>query len=315
MGQILLIGLAAGAASALLAAGLSAGSVLAVPLFYLSPLPIMVAGLAFPHWTALLAVVTSSLGLGLVFGGTALLSYILGIGGPAWILAYSALLARPEPAARDGKAWFSLSGLLLLSSALVSVSVSIALLSLASDYSAYRDAIETALKIILEAGAGAPTLDLERIAAVFAAVLPPGFAAVVMISLVGCLYLAARVARISGRLTRPWPVLSAVRLPPVVALAFLILTTIAFRGGMAGLLASVCAAALLIAFCACGLAVLHALTLGRAGRGLILTAVWMASVVLVWPALIAATIGLVDSVLDLRTRMGTNGGPPAANDR
>ena len=45
MMQISLIGLAAGAASALLFASFASGSLLSIPLFYLSPLPILIAAL------------------------------------------------------------------------------------------------------------------------------------------------------------------------------------------------------------------------------------------------------------------------------
>jgi len=117
MGQVLLIALAAAAASALLAAGVAAGSVLAVPLFYLAPLPVMIAGLAFSPIAAGLAVVFAGIGLGLMFGGTFLVAYVVGMGGPAFALAYAALLARPDAEGRDGLVWFPVGSLVLLAAA------------------------------------------------------------------------------------------------------------------------------------------------------------------------------------------------------
>lgn len=316
MGQIALIGLAAGAASALLSAGVAAGTMLAVPLFYLAPLPIMLAGLAFSHWTAFVGLVAAAAGLGLAFGSTFLIAYVLGIGGPAWALAYGVLLARPDPAARDGLVWFPIGPVVLLAGALASVSVIAGLLSVATDYEAYRQAVGQAFELFIQAGAGsARTADTAHMSALVAAVLPPMAGTLTMVSHLGCLYLAARAARVSGRLARPWPDLATTRLPAVTTLVLAVLVALSVSPGMLGLSASVVTATLVTAYAVSGFATLHFLTRGRPGRPLILTAAWMATLALGWPALAAALLGIVDTMFDLRTRMGFRGGPPAANDR
>ncbi len=53
MMQIVLIGLGAGAASALLFASVASGSLLSLLLFYLAPLPILIAALGWSHWAGL----------------------------------------------------------------------------------------------------------------------------------------------------------------------------------------------------------------------------------------------------------------------
>ncbi len=55
MMQLGLIGIGAGAAAALLFASVTSGVWLSIPLFYLAPLPIMIAGLGWSHWAALIA--------------------------------------------------------------------------------------------------------------------------------------------------------------------------------------------------------------------------------------------------------------------
>ena len=45
-----IIGIGAGAAAALLFASVTSGTLLSIPLFYLAPLPIMIAGLGWSHW-------------------------------------------------------------------------------------------------------------------------------------------------------------------------------------------------------------------------------------------------------------------------
>ncbi|HVY56863.1 MAG TPA: DUF2232 domain-containing protein, partial [Xanthobacteraceae bacterium] len=95
MAQILLIGIGAGAATALLFAAVASGSLLSVLLFYLAPLPIMIAGLGWSHWAALVAALVSASGLAVVFGPFFLFAVLVAVGLPAWWLAYLALLARP----------------------------------------------------------------------------------------------------------------------------------------------------------------------------------------------------------------------------
>lgn len=320
MGQILLIGLAAGAASALLVAGVAAGTLLAVPLFYLAPLPIMVAGLAFSHWSALFGVLFGAAGLGAVFSTTFLFAYLFGIGGPAWVLAYAALLARDEPAGRGGMVWFSISGLVLLAAGLATASTTAGLLSVATDYEAYRAAVAAAFGAFVEVqkdagGAGLAPADAASMSAVVASVLPGMAATLSMVTQLVCLYLAGRAAMVSGRLARPWPHLAGLRLPQVSSLVLAVIVAASVIPGMMGLVASAAGATLVTAFVLAGFAALHDLTRGRNARPLILTAAWVATLALGWPVLGVALFGLVDTMFDLRTRLSTGGGPPAANDR
>ena len=48
--QIVFIGIGTGVAAALLFASVASGSILATLLFYLAPLPILIAGLGWSHW-------------------------------------------------------------------------------------------------------------------------------------------------------------------------------------------------------------------------------------------------------------------------
>ena len=68
MMQLYLIGMSAGAAAALLFASVASGSPLSVLLFYLAPLPILIAALGWSHWAALIAAVVASASLAAIFG-------------------------------------------------------------------------------------------------------------------------------------------------------------------------------------------------------------------------------------------------------
>lgn len=317
MVYLLLTGVAAGLASALLAAGAAAGSVLAVPLFYLSPLPVMIAGIAFSPLAAFVAVMVGGAGLGLAFGGTFLLTYMISLGGPAFALSYVAMLARPDPAGRDGLVWFPVGGLVLLSAALSTLAVIIALFAVAGDYETYRQAVIAAFEALLSGQVlpGAQPADPAAVGALVARLLPGMAAVMSMVSQLVCLYLAARAALISGRLRRPWPSLSAFRLPPVTSLVLAVAIALSMAGAMIGLSASAAAATLVCAYALMGFAVVHAVTIGHSARFLILAGLWLTTAMLGWPVLAMAVLGFVDAMFDFRARMGTGQSPPAANDR
>ena len=63
MMQLILIGVGAGVVTALLFASVASGALLSIFLFYLAPLPILIAALGWSHWAALVAAVTAAAGL------------------------------------------------------------------------------------------------------------------------------------------------------------------------------------------------------------------------------------------------------------
>src|SRR5262249_27013524 len=93
--QVVLIGVGAGAAAALLFASVTSGLGFSVILFYLAPLPIMIAALGWSHWAGLAAAVTAAAMLGSVFGILFFGTFLTSVGAPAWWLGYLALLSRP----------------------------------------------------------------------------------------------------------------------------------------------------------------------------------------------------------------------------
>ena len=110
MVQILLIAIGVGAASALLFASLVSGSLLSIFLFYLSPLPVLIAAIGWSHWAALFAAFFAATGLALAFGMFFFIAFLIGVGLPAWWLGYLALLGPPSRHRRRSRlvsAWSS----------------------------------------------------------------------------------------------------------------------------------------------------------------------------------------------------------------
>ncbi|MGR7995708.1 DUF2232 domain-containing protein [Xanthobacter sp. ZOL 2024] len=315
MGLLFLIAIAAAAASALLAAGVAAGSMLAVPLFYLAPLPVMIAGVAFSPLAALVAVVLASAALGFFYSGSFLLAYAVGMGLPAFALSYAALLGRPLAEAQGGLAWFPVGRLVLLAAGFASLGVWVALFAMATDYETYRAAVTEAFEAMTGGAAAGAGHDGQAMGTFVAHVMPPMAGTISMVSQLLCLYLAGRAALVSQRLARPWPQLSAFRLPPLAGFALVGALVVSLVPGMPGLCASVLAATLLLAYALAGFAVVHAVTLGHGARFLILAGLWITALVLGWPMIAMAVLGIADALFDFRSRFATGLGPPAANDR
>src|SRR6266581_8719626 len=96
---IVLIGLAAGCASALMFASIISGALISLLLFYLAPLPLMVAALGWGPIAATFGGIAAASGLGAMFGLPYCLAFAITVALPAWWLGHLAMLGRPVPAA------------------------------------------------------------------------------------------------------------------------------------------------------------------------------------------------------------------------
>ena len=315
--QIVLIGLGAGAAAALLFASVTSGVIVSVFLFYLAPLPIMIAALGWSHWAGLTAAVVAAAILGGLFGIFFFGTFLATIGAPAWWLGYLSLLARPDPVS-GGLIWYP-AGALVLWSAVLGALVMLAVIPFYGwDLETFRASLRTLFTTALQVetdGAPTPLGDSARFINFLVDIMPAAAAALGTIINLLNLWLAGRILDISGRLRRPWPDLPAMRLPlgaPALLIAALV---VSYAGGMLGLVASVIGSALLIAHAVVGLAVVHMMTRGRPGRAGMLAAlyallpVFALLRVLHWPVLALAALALIDCVFDLRGRMASRQPP------
>lgn len=323
MTQTVVVGLVAGAAAALLFSSIASGSLFAILLFYLSALPILIVAIGWSHVAGLVAAGAAAAALAGAFGGFFFTAFLVGVGLPAWWLGYLALLARPSPSSEnpDALEWYP-AGRLVVWCALLSALVVIATipnfgLDAESFRSELRKLFERIVRVQNRTAAEAP-LELPGIADVgglldfFVLAVPPMAAALTMLLNVANLWLAGRIVALSGRLKRPWPDLPGMEFPAyaAVVLALAILGT--FLPGMVGIIAMILTASLLTAYSLLGLAVLHAITAGMAARGAILGGAYAGIAVFGWPMLIAALVGLIDPIVNLRGRVGNKRGPPSA---
>jgi len=320
MMQFAFIGVGAGAAAALLFASVTSGAWLSIPLFYLAPLPIMIAGLGWSHWAASIAALAGALALGLAFGPVFFFFFLAGAGLPAWWLSYLAMLARPAGNGAAALEWYPPGRLVVWAAILGGLVVVAAIPNFGFDAESFHAGLRHALTHILRAETDLPAdapltmpgvTNADRLVDFLVSAIPPAAAVLATITNVLNLWLAACVVKYSGRLKRPWPLLSAMTFPRLLTAALAIAIALSFVGSLVGIIAGVFSASLLMAYGVLGFAVLHAITRGMASRIFLLGGVYMAVLVLGWPVLALCLLGLIEATIDLRARISPTRGPPA----
>lgn len=314
------IAVAAGAASALMFASVISGALVSLVLFNLAPLPLMVAAIGWGPLTAAIGGVAAATVCGLLFGMSFAVAFATTAALPAWWLGHLALLGRPLPQAAmpgNGAAppaqtmeWYPTGRLLLWLAAIAAMLAFMTLLTIGTDAEAIAAAMKRgfARMVRLFALRGI-TID-EGVIEAMVSIAPAGFPAGPMLMLTVNLWLAGRIARTSGRLNRPWPDLKATALPPMTLVAFCVAIAFCFTGGLIAILAKVVTGALLTAYALTGLAVLHTLTLASGNRMVWLFVSYAVTIVLIWPLLIMAALGLADAVFGFRERFLRTRPPP-----
>lgn len=314
MVQIFLVGLGAGAATALLFASIGTGSVLSLALFYVSPLPILIVALGWSHWAGLIAALIAFSGLTAIFGHYLGLAFLLSIGLPAWWLSYLALLARPvaTPAGTTLE-WYPIGRIVLWTAMLSALVVVAALSMLGTTEDAIRGELRRSFETVLRRQGSLELGDSAEarsaLDALVAAAPPAAAISITLINLIS-LWLAGRIVKVSNRLRRPWPDLAQIEFPPIAAAILGLLLVGILLAGLIGLVSAVFAASLCTAYVVLGFAVLHTITRGMNARGLVLSTAYTASL-LIWPVLLlVALLGVADSVMGIRRRIWNMPRPP-----
>src|ERR1043166_3413005 len=155
MVQVVLIGIAAGAAAALLFASVVSGSFLSVALFYRAPLPLLIAALGWGPVAGLVAAIAAAASLAAVFGPFLFVAFLLGVGLPAWWLGYLALLARPvATAAGEALEWYPVGRLVVWAAILGALVVVVAIPNFGVDADAFRAGLRRTFERVLRMQTG-----------------------------------------------------------------------------------------------------------------------------------------------------------------
>ncbi|BDA84032.1 hypothetical protein Sa4125_15740 [Aureimonas sp. SA4125] len=308
----LLIGLAAGLASALLFAGLILQSPTAVGLSLAAPIPIFLASLGWGSRVGVVAALTASASLAAVtgFAGSGLILFAT-MSLPSAIIGHLAGLARPreteEPAAAGpfGPAepaapafdWYPLERILFAIAAIASV----ACLFIGWLFGYNASEIGPELSAALSAQMGA-TVDpamqeqVQVLARLIVQLVPFIQPALLVITLVAGLHLSAIITRLSGRLARPRDDIPAqASLPGFAVSIFALAIAGCFVPSTLSTVAAVVAGAFGTAFTLVGLASVHRRSRGARNRTLILIGAYSAIVFLTFPLLAATALGVFET--------------------
>lgn len=308
-----LIALAAAGASAAMFASITSGALISLVLLYLSPLPVMVAAIGWGPLTAAIGGGLAAIGLGAAFGVGDLVAYTIAIALPACWLGHLCLLGRAAtdehgtPAALE---WYPVGRILLWIAGFAALATSAALLALGSDAATIAATLRSFLLRALSINDVATSAETERWVEAMVTFAPSAAAIVAMLTLTLNLWLAAKVAATSGRLSRPWPDLKTAALPPMTLVVLCATAAFCFSGGLVALLARIATSALVIAYALTGFAVLHTLTLTLKSRPFWLGSTYAFVVVFGWPMLAMAALGMADAVFGLRRRYLRSRPPP-----
>jgi hypothetical protein len=329
MWKSILIGIGAGAASALLSLSLVSGSPISLLLVFIASLPILIVTIGWSGSVGLIAVAAAAIGLGLIVDWRLPLSYVVSVGAPAWWLGYLAMLARPaevpedaeqsgeQPPAPAALEWYPVGRLVVWTAILGAAGIVILVPYLGFDKQTFDATLREFFQRMLRAQPGPDgTLQIPNVRNpkalldILVLAAPPAAALGGTIMFMANLWLAGRIALMSGRLRRPWPDIPSMELP--VAAAGIVAAALAasFLPDILGLIGGVIAAAMLIAYGVYGLAVVHAITRGLSGRVVILGVIYAVLLLQGWPILILSLVGLIDTAVDIRGRVARWRGKP-----
>jgi hypothetical protein len=317
-----LIALAAGCASALMFASVISGALISLLLFYLAPLPLMVAAMGWGSAGAAIGGIAAGAGLGAIFGIPYSIAFVVTIAVPAWWLGHLALLGRPVTggvASGNGAAaiappieWYPVGRILIWTAGFAVLTTVATLLTLGTDTATISGALRQSLLRMVGPQDSAPAGgDIEQVIDALATIAPAAAAIVAILTLTLNLWLAAKITATSGRLHRPWPDLKAAALPPMALAALSLAVALCFTGGLPAMVAEIASAALLTAYALVGFAALHTLTLGIKYRALVLGCTYAVVLVPVYPILVIAGLGLADAIFGFRQRYLRSRPPPA----
>jgi len=314
------VGALAGLVSALLFVSAASSAIAAVLLVYITPLPLMIAGLGWGVRAGVIGLGVGMLAAAATFSINVALTYGLMLAGPAALLVYLALLSRPDPRGPNSLAWYP-PGRLIAWAAIMAGAIgggsAIVLAAGTGDYdSSIRQLFDETLLPALRQGEQELSEDqIANTVQFMAAILPGAVAAVWLLIMLINVWLGGKIASVSGRLIRPWPTLSDIEYPRFLPIAFLLALLGTLFAGLTAAVAAAFTGAFLLAYLIMGLVVVHVLTRGSTFQPLILIVLYVGIVLVGWLALVVALLGVAEPLLRLRQRVrqgGGRSGPPDA---
>lgn len=302
----LLLGIAAGAASALLFAAVTSGGALGTPLFFMSALPIAIVTVGWGTFAGIAAVLAGFFGLLTLVSWKAALLHALVIAGPMAFYGYLVGLGRPLDAEGKNFEWYPL-GRVFMAMVLITAATIIAVGAIIGfDVRATAGEVADMLVSMGQTSGelGTPTREeLLPALLIYMRLMPLAMAMFWLVLTAFNLWLGSRVVRLSGRLKRTDDsIAETLSLPLWMAGLFVAAALLASLDNSLGLVAGVVAGSVGMGFALVGFAVLHVFVRGNPAAPLILGVTYGATFVLSIPLFPLAIAGILDGPLGLRAK-------------
>lgn len=316
MSKAIAISIGAGLISAVFTLSVLMGSLGAMILAYLAPLPIFAVGLSLGMPASLIATGTGALAVALAASIMPALAFVVTTGLPCSILVRQALLSR---SAADGSLeWYPPGHLLLwLAGYALVMMIGFGLVAGAfvgdvfQDMTAFLDELAeaergTAMGPYFEMLASPPVRDT------FLKLLPGAMAVSWILLMVVNAALAQGAVSAIGKAQRPNPRMADIELPVWASLGLIGSLAIAsVFGGVIGLVATTVTLIGLILFTFFGMGIIHAILLERAARIPVLVGVYILLTILFWPVFFIAGLAVLEPWMGLKRRLAVQ--PPKQN--
>ena len=196
-------------------ASIISGALISLLLFYLAPLPLMVAALGWGPIAATIGGIVAASGLGVIFGLPYCIAFAITVALPAWWLGHLSLLGRPLPNAASGNGstpaapqleWYPAGRILLWIAGFAALTTIAAMLTLGTDAETITNALRRGLSRILGPRDAASSGDIERWVAALAIIAPAAATIVAMMTLTLNLGSPARSRRHPAGCSGPGPI-------------------------------------------------------------------------------------------------------------
>ena len=310
------VGLCGGLAAAVLQATVLYPSPLTMVAFYLSALPIFVVALGWGLSATAVAGLSGALAIAAVAGAKPATAFLIGVALPPAILSWLALRSRPADKAppvegepqQHGQQWYPEGRLVLWAAAIAATLTSLGLLLIAPSAEGLRTTLEGLVTQMLTAmGEEVEGEEVDQMVNLMTFLLPIAAASVWLLATLVNMKLGARLLAAFDRGPRPWARFGALTFPRRAVWLLPAALAASMLPDMLGVIGSVFAAAMFTAFALAGLAVLHGLTEGMAGRTPLLGGLYLALILLNWLLLVPlAVLTMLDMALGMRARSGAN---------
>lgn len=296
----ILIGLLAGAASAILLLASGQPSMLSIFLFAAAALPIFIAGLGWSNQASITAVVSAFIILAIVVSPeSALVSTVTTLLPSAWISHLTTLARSADEIGGpdDQLVWYPLPQIMLhLATLMVFATLTIGWLL---DYGPEVTSVlvQALVDALNQSGdQPIPIQNIDAVTATLTKLLPMIQSAMWVIILFTAWYLAGHIVRLSGRSKRPRDNMHTSLRMPSLALIFVGLgLLLMFLDGTISYIGAAITGGFGAGFMMSGLAVFHKKTLGKMWRGTALWAVYILILLFSIPAAIFAIMGLFEA--------------------